>query len=120
VPITPETAFAVVSEAWPEWQGIALPLSELVIEDGVIRPLQVDVTLPDSVPSRAYLPVEFDSYTGAILQSTPFNDHSTRLRARFWIRFLHTGAAAGLPGKVVATNATAASLILVWTGFALS
>lgn len=31
-----------------------------------------------------------------------------------------TGAAFGLPGKVVATLATAASLVLVWTGFALS
>jgi hypothetical protein len=36
------------------------------------------------------------------------------------LRFLHTGEAFGFIGKVIATVATAGSLFLVYTGFALS
>lgn len=120
VPISLETAFDIVARAWPDWEEIALPLPDPGVGAEVTGPLHIDVTLPDYMPSRAYLPVELDPYTGVILQSTRFEDRSPGLRARVWIRFLHTGGAFGLPGKIVATIATAASLILIWTGFALS
>lgn len=51
---------------------------------------------------------------------TRFQDRGTGMKARVWIRFLHTGEAFGLIGKIVATLATAASLVLEYTGFALS
>lgn len=61
-----------------------------------------------------------DPFRGDVLRQVAFADRSPGLRARVWMRFLHTGEAFGLPGKIIATLATAASLVLVYTGFALS
>lgn len=41
-------------------------------------------------------------------------------RLRMYARFLHTGELFGLIGQTVAALCTLASLILVWTGFALA
>ena len=61
-----------------------------------------------------------DPWRGDVLKKVSFADRSPGLQARVWVRFLHTGEAFGLTGKIIATLATAASLVLVWTGFALS
>lgn len=115
--LSPDASFEKVAEAFPEWQSITL---ELAADTDEAAPLAFGVTVPDSMPSRAYIPVKSDPFTGEILQAVRFEDRSPGLQARVWIRFLHTGGAFGLPGKIVATLATAASLVLVWTGFALS
>ncbi|MBN8458073.1 MAG: PepSY domain-containing protein [Verrucomicrobia bacterium] len=49
-----------------------------------------------------------------------FTDRSAGVRARVWVRFLHTGEAGGTLGRIVAFAATFGSLVLVWTGCALS
>jgi len=72
------------------------------------------------MPNRAWTPVEVDPYTGKILQAIDFYDRSSGLRARVWIRFIHTGAGFGFWGKVVASLFTTASLVLIYTGFALA
>jgi len=113
-----ETAFERVAAAFPEWESITLEFPATGNASPV--PLDFGVTLPDAMPSRGYIPVKSDPFTGEILQAIRFEDRSPGLQARVWIRFLHTGGAFGLPGKIVATLATAASLVLVWTGFALS
>jgi len=41
-------------------------------------------------------------------------------RWRTYARFLHTGQIFGLPGQVIALIATLSTLLLVWTGFALT
>lgn len=116
-----EAVFARVAGAFPEWQSIDFEFPASDDSAGVpTAPLDFGVTLPDFMPSRAYVPVKADPFTGAILQAVRFQDRSPGLQARVWIRFIHTGAAFGWPGKIIATVATAASLILVWTGIALS
>lgn len=121
-PLLPlETAFARVAAAFPAWESISLELpAPADATTSPPDPLDFGVTVPDHMPSRAYIPVKTDPFTGAILQQVHFNDRSPGLQARVWIRFLHTGEAFGLPGKIIVTIATAASLVLVWTGFALS
>ncbi len=116
LPVSAETLLASARTAFPDWQSLRLVLPDSASS----APASLGVTLPDHMPSRAYVPVELDPFTGEILQATPFESRSAGLQARVWIRFLHTGGAFGLPGKIVATLATAASLILVYTGFALS
>jgi uncharacterized iron-regulated membrane protein len=119
--ITHDEAFARVAAAFPEWKAIGFDLptdAELAAEEPA--PLDFGVTVPDSMPSRAFIPVKTDPFTGDVLQAVRFQDRSPGLQARVWIRFLHTGGAFGLPGKIVATLATATSLVLVWTGLALS
>lgn len=118
-PLPFEAAFARVAEAFPDWESIAL--EQLPPMTGpVTEPLEFGVTLPDHMPSRAYIPVKTDPFTGEILQAVRFQDRSPGLQARVWMRFLHTGAAFGLPGKIIASLGCVAALILVWTGFALS
>jgi uncharacterized iron-regulated membrane protein len=111
----------LVTAAYPDWQhlGLELPSPEQLAEP-VPAPLSLGVTIPDPMPSRAYIPVEVDPFTGTILKATPFDTRSPGLQTRVWIRFLHTGGAFGFWGKVVATLATLASLVLVYTGFALT
>lgn len=116
-----EIAIARAQAAFPEWKSIWLfPPRTTSDTEETPQPLSLGVTVPDYMPSRAYIPVKSDPFTGEVLQAVRFEDRSAGLQARVWIRFLHTGGAFGLPGKIVATLATAASLVLVWTGFALS
>ncbi|MGD9417895.1 MAG: PepSY-associated TM helix domain-containing protein [Verrucomicrobiota bacterium JB025] len=116
-----DEVFERVADALPEWESIALQFPAAAGPDGgPVEALDLGVTVPDSMPSRGFIPVRADPFTGEVLQVVRFDDRSPGLRARVWVRFLHTGAAFGLPGKIVATLATAASLVLVWTGFALS
>jgi uncharacterized iron-regulated membrane protein len=122
-PVSAETLLASAAAEFPNWQSITLTLanpSASADTTAPLKPANLGVTLPDFMPSRAYVPVELDPFTGEILQAMRFQERSAGLQARVWIRFLHTGGAFGLTGKIVATVATAASLFLVYTGFALS
>jgi uncharacterized iron-regulated membrane protein len=111
-----------VVQSFPDWTaiGISFPHEHEEEDAPAIHPLELGVTVPALMPSRAYVPVEADPFTGKVLQATFFDDRSPGLRTRVWIRFLHTGEAFGLTSKIIATLATAGSLVLVYTGFALS
>ncbi len=49
-----------------------------------------------------------------------FSDLSLGRRIRNGMRFAHTGEILGIPGQTIAGLATAGSVVLVWTGFALA
>lgn len=116
-----ESVLKRTQEAFPDWLRIGLPLEVAEAEEGVeTQPLSLNVYVPDYMPSRGWIPVEVDPYTGEVLQAVRLQDRSPGLQARVWVRFIHTGAAFGTVGKIVATIATAASLVLVYSGFALS
>ncbi len=61
-----------------------------------------------------------DRATGAVLSYQTFADQSRARQLRSLMRFAHTGEVLGIPGQTVAGIATAGSIVLVWTGFALS
>jgi uncharacterized iron-regulated membrane protein len=61
-----------------------------------------------------------DPFTGAVLRRDSFADLTLGRRVRLWIRFLHTGEAFGLVGKVVAAAASLGGAVLVWTGLSLA
>ncbi len=42
------------------------------------------------------------------------------MRARIWMRSVHTGEYYGVAGQTIAGIAFAAGVLLVWTGFALT
>lgn len=104
----------------PDWVSIKLNFPHSSEAGKVVQAVKVELIQPDYMPIRAKSPLEIDPYTGDILQITTFQDYSPGVRARLWTRFLHTGAAFGFWGKLIASIATAVSLILVYTGFALS
>ncbi len=113
VPATLNAAWAKVEAASPDWQTISLRLP--VIESASFTVLTGSPARPDL---RATLTI--DTSTGALTKSETYADQSTGRRWRSWIRWLHTGEAGGFWGQLTAALACAASLILVWTGFALS
>ncbi len=80
----------------------------------------VAVHTADQSPRFAPTTLHLDPFTGAVLRTDTFSDQPVARRLRSWARFLHTGEALGWPGQLVAALASAAGLVLVWTGFALS
>ncbi len=64
--------------------------------------------------------VTADAATGEIVKSEKFGDLDPGVRARLWMRFVHTGEYYGAPGQTIAGIASAAGAILVWTGLALT
>ncbi len=62
----------------------------------------------------------FDPASGALLRTERFEDLPLARRLRTWVRTVHTGEAAGWLGQTVAGLASAAAVVLVWTGLALS
>lgn len=61
-----------------------------------------------------------NSATGAIQTWAPFSDQTPGRQARSILRFAHTGEAGGLTGQTIAGLVSAAAVVLVYTGLALS
>jgi uncharacterized iron-regulated membrane protein len=61
-----------------------------------------------------------DPETGAIVKAESLANASAGRQLRSWARFLHTGEALGLAGQTIAGIASAAGVLLVWTGYALA
>ena len=82
----------------------------------------VSVTLASGNTFRPDLrtAVELDARSGAILSALDYGDLPLPRRVRGWVRFTHTGEVAGLGGQAVATLASLAGVLLVYTGIALA
>jgi uncharacterized iron-regulated membrane protein len=57
--------------------------------------------------------------SGEVVRWEPFSSYTTGRRLRSYLRFAHTGEAAGIIGQTVAGLASAGAVVLVWTGLAL-
>ena len=108
-----DAAIALAADRSPNWQQIqfSFPATtdlKLFVTDGhrgrpdLRREMTVDLT------------------TAEITGIQTFDQQSAGRRARSWVRWLHTGEALGWIGQTVSALACVASLILIWTGFALS
>lgn len=115
-----EDQFRLVSEAFPNWQEVTLRLPNRGGDSADVSATSFSVKEVDQRPRFSSTSVSVDPYRGEILSASGFTELSTGRKARSWMRFLHTGEAFGIWGKVVAAVASFASLFLVWTGFALS
>jgi uncharacterized iron-regulated membrane protein len=58
--------------------------------------------------------------TGDVVRWEPFNSLTAGRRARSWLRFAHTGEAAGIVGQTIAAIVSTGGAFLVWTGLSLS
>jgi uncharacterized iron-regulated membrane protein len=61
-----------------------------------------------------------DAVTGEVRGWDTFSDQTPGRRARSFLRFAHTGEYYGLTGQTIAGLVSAASVVLVYTGVALS
>lgn len=64
--------------------------------------------------------LQLDRTTGAVKKWEPFEAQSRGRQWRSWMRFAHTGEYYGLTGQTIAMLVTAGSVVLAWTGLALT
>jgi uncharacterized iron-regulated membrane protein len=107
-PQTLESLLAKAEGQFPGWRSISLRLPQL--DPGSIV-LTVDRGNGEQPGKRTQ--VTLDRSTGLLL-----SQESATPRA--WNRFIHTGAAGGLPGQIVAALASLGGVLLVWTGLLLA
>lgn len=108
-------AFALAEKQSAGWKTISMripasdntPLSVTIDRGNGARPdLRETITI-----ARA---------TGEIEKRETYDSYNAPRKIRLWVRWLHTGEAAGFVGQTVAGIASAAGALLVWTGFALA
>jgi uncharacterized iron-regulated membrane protein len=99
----------------PRWQSISvrLPLSKkdpvaFAIDEG-------NGARPDK---RSQLML--DPLTARVVEHKTYAKQEAGQQARAWLRWIHTGEAGGIAGQLVAMLASAAAVVLVWTGIALA
>jgi len=61
-----------------------------------------------------------DLANGSVTKNEGFESQTTGRKLRTFVRWVHTGEALGWFGQAIMGLAALASVILVWTGFALS
>lgn len=114
-PAVLDEAFARAAASVPEWRRISLGLPETATEPVEAR---IEEGLPGQ-PQKRFV-ATFDATTGSELSFLRPEDQPARSRIRGFFRFAHTGEFFGLVGQTVAGIVTLLSVILVWTGLALT
>ena len=99
----------------PEWRTLTLNLPD---EAAAVVTVRVDEGTGGQPQYRRDR--ELDRSSGAVVAERPFSTESPGRQARIFIRFLHTGEALGVAGQTVAGIVSLLTLIMVWTGLALS
>lgn len=99
----------------PRWQSVSvrLPLSSkgsvsFAVDEG-------NGARPDK---RSQLMI--DPRTARVVEHKTYAGQEAGQQARAWLRWIHTGEAGGIPGQLVAMLASAAAVVLVYTGLALA
>ncbi len=100
----------------PDWTSLSL---RMPTKPGDPFPVMVDRGGRGQVHLRTML--NLDVAQAVVLPSPDdFQQQNLGRRLRMYARFLHTGELFGLFGQNVAAVTTLATLVLVWTGFALA
>ncbi|MBV6430141.1 MAG: hypothetical protein IANPNBLG_00244 [Bryobacteraceae bacterium] len=97
------------------WKSITLRLPS--VSDRAVQ-FTIDEGNGRQPQKRATLTL--DRRSGSLVRWEPFESNSLGRRLRSWVRFGHTGEALGVVGQTIAGVASAAGVLLVWTGIALA
>ncbi|HJU53138.1 MAG TPA: PepSY-associated TM helix domain-containing protein, partial [Pyrinomonadaceae bacterium] len=107
--------WALAEQQQPGWQSISLRLPAATEPTAVFT---IDLGNGGQPQKRSQLTL--DVKTGEVVRWEPFSSQTPGRRARSWLRFAHTGEAAGIVGQAVAGLVSAGGAVLVWTGLALA
>lgn len=128
-PVHPAHADAVFATAFAEqgWKTLALrfpavkgaPFTATVSRGASGQP-QLRETLSIHVAEASTDPAMAATPTAAVVKRETFESQSLGRRVRMWMRFVHTGEYYGILGQTIAGIASAAGILLVYTGFALA
>jgi uncharacterized iron-regulated membrane protein len=113
-PLILEALLSSAERQVPGWKSITLRLTEAPAPITAIV-----LTGPEGRPDdRTQLTL--DRASAAVTRSESFATYNAGRRLRGWLRFAHTGEAAGVPGQIIAGLATLGGSVLVCTGIALA
>jgi uncharacterized iron-regulated membrane protein len=117
-PVRWEKLFTVARAEIPAWTTLTLR----VVTPDPARPTPVTLVAREANvwPRTATTTLQFDPFTGKLLQRDGYGDLSAARQVRAWTRFLHTGEALGFWGQLVAGLACVGGCVLVYTGLALA
>ncbi len=110
-----EALVARAAATAPGWKRITLNLPPTGDE-----PLRFSIDQGSGGQPQLRSTLTLDRATGETVEHETFADGSLGRRMRSWLRFLHTGEAAGLAGQTIAGVVSAGAAVLVYTGLALS
>ena len=99
----------------PRWQSISVRLPVSAKGPVTIALDEGNGARPDK---RSQLLV--DPKTAGVVEHKTYARQEAGQQARAWLRWIHTGEAGGIAGQIVAMLATAAAVVLVYTGLALA
>jgi uncharacterized iron-regulated membrane protein len=110
-----EASAGAAANAAPNWKSLSLRLP-------IPRKGPMTVSLDEGSGARPDLRSQLllDPKTGAVVEHKRYRAQSGGQKARAWLRWIHTGEAGGLGGQIVAMLASAAALVLVYTGISLA
>jgi uncharacterized iron-regulated membrane protein len=114
-PAVLDEAFARAAARVPEWRRISLDVPEAATDPVEAR---IEQGLPGQ-PQKRFV-ATFDPVTGSEASFLRPEDQPARSRIRGFFRFAHTGEYFGVFGQTVAGAVTLLSVVLVWTGLALT
>lgn len=108
-----DQAIDTARSSFPTWQQIQFSFP---------RNNELTLSISDSHRGRPDLRREttIDLESNSVTSTRDFSSHSQGRQLRQWVRWVHTGEAAGWLGQSVSGLTSLAAVILVWTGFALS
>jgi uncharacterized iron-regulated membrane protein len=110
-----ETAWRHAERQVEGWKSVSLR-----VPAAADAPLAFTIDRGDGGRPNLRAQLTLDRRTGEIVRFEPFTQQSPGRRARTWLRFAHTGEAAGLAGQTIAGLASAGASVLVWTGLSLA
>lgn len=118
-PVSRELMLDFVRRELPAWQTVTLRFAHN--PDGTKpQPTSLTVREAGAWPRTATTNLQFDPFTGTLLQRDGHAGLSAARKVRAWSRYLHTGEALGGYAQLVAGLACLGGCFLVYTGFALA
>jgi len=114
-----DTLLTAVQRELPAWRTITFRFAH---HPDATRPQPAGFTMhaAGTWPRTATTTLQYDPFTGALLQRDGYEGLSAARKVRAWSRYLHTGEALGGLAQFIAAVASLGGCVLVYTGFALA
>lgn len=118
-PVPRDAMIATVQRTLPAWGTVTFRFAH---HPDAAKPQPASFTVRESGtwPRTATTTLQFDPFTGNLLQRDGHDDLSPARKVRAWSRYLHTGEALGGWAQFIAAVASLGGCFLVYTGFALA
>lgn len=118
-PVSRDALLATVQHELPAWQTVTFRFAH---RPDPAKPAAASFTVreADTLPRTATTTLQFDPFTGALLQRDGYADLPAARKVRAWSRYLHTGEALGGFAQLIAALASLGGVVLAWTGLALA